>query len=194
MSHYKEFCESLKVGKARTEEGQREQLEAYCHLQEAVGQVVQRMCDSFHCPREQVHYVDTRAGTVCGMVHESLPTIWFDPETGRSCVGLEIRIVEPEYEGYYPVWLGLQFVSLSRGGLEFHLGPDSYQLPEEERTFFNRVANVINEELRKGYTRGPRKIGFWRFGSHAEPKMSVVRASPVVGEVTQTLPNRQPEG
>ncbi len=54
MSRYREFCESLWVGRARSEEEQFQRDVEEHTLPLAVGKVVQRMCRYFQCPDEEV--------------------------------------------------------------------------------------------------------------------------------------------
>jgi hypothetical protein len=45
-------------------------------------------------------------------------------------------------------------------GLEVRFASEDFQLPAQEGLFFNHIADVMNAELRKRYTPGPREIGF----------------------------------
>jgi hypothetical protein len=160
MSKYQEFCESLWVGKAKTEEEQLERQDEERTLPRTVGNVIQRLCQYFQCPAEQVGYVDTQANMVTGTLQDRVPPVWHDPQKGRYCLDFEMGIVGPAAQDQYPVWLHLEFVPLKHGGLEFHFGSASFRVPDEERALFNQVADAVNQELRKAYTPGPRRIGF----------------------------------
>ncbi len=159
MSRYQEFCESLWVGMTKAAEQQLTQEDRDRQLPHTVAQIVQRMCDSFQCPVGRVHYVDDQANIVTGTAEAKLPVFGHDPEKARSYLDIEIEIGELSGQ-VYPVRLHLEFVPLKHGGLEFHFGSHGFQIPHEERLFFDCVAEAINRELRQGFTPALRKIGF----------------------------------
>jgi hypothetical protein len=154
MSRFEEFAESLRVGRARAEREQFDREEEGRTLQQTVGMTFQRLCDYFQCPKDQLHYVDLLANSVAGAVHNNSPPIGFNPATARKRVGLEIRLDE------HPVWLYFEFVPLKHDGLEFHFAADLFQLPGEEKKFFDQIAETINRELRANYAPAAHKIGF----------------------------------
>ncbi|HLN28850.1 MAG TPA: hypothetical protein VK395_13980 [Gemmataceae bacterium] len=160
MTKFDEFCDSFWVGKAKTEEGCLEREDELRRLPVAVSQVLQRMCSFLQCPEGHVHYVDLETNAVAGTVESSLPPISFDHKRGRNIIGLEIRLGERPSRNQYPVWLRFEFVPIKHGGLEFQVGPDLFQVPEEEEKFFSRVAEAINHSLRQGYTAPTRTIVF----------------------------------
>jgi hypothetical protein len=160
MSRFHEFCESLRAGKARAEEEQLRREETERILPVAVGELLQRMCDRFGCPRERAHYVDLDTNRVAGTVRGSAPPLRFDPQGGRYHLGLEIGVGEPPGEEQYPLWLRFEFAPRRQGGLECRFGSELFQVPPDEEALCDHVGNVLNEELRQGYTPGPRRIGF----------------------------------
>jgi hypothetical protein len=159
MSRYEEFVESLSVGKARTEAEELEREERDCSLPLAVGDVLRRMCHSFRCPVDRVRYVDTRAHMGTGTLHGGAPLLRYIPEKGRYCLDVEISVAGKGIQAPYPVWIYLEVVPLRHGGMEIHLGPSFFQLPEEEQEFFDCMADCINSELRERYSPAPRRIG-----------------------------------
>jgi hypothetical protein len=148
------------VGKAKTEAEQLEREDEERSLPLAVGGVVRRLCAYFQCPIDQIRFVDTQANVVTGMLQESVPAIRFNAAKGRHYLYLEIGIEDQPVHERYPIWLRLEFVPLKHGGFEFHVCPAIFRLPDEEEAFFHHVANAINQELRKGYTPGPKRSGF----------------------------------
>jgi hypothetical protein len=160
MSKYQEFRESLWVGQAKTEEDQLGREDEMRSFPMEVGEIVQRMCAYFHCPVRAVRYVDIPAGLPTGSPETSAPLLPYDPEKGRYCLGVEIALGDGTEEEPYRIWLELECVPLKHGGLEFHCGPDHFQLPDEEASFFEYVAVAINRELREGHAPAPRVIRF----------------------------------
>jgi hypothetical protein len=160
MSRYQEFCDSLGVGQAKTEEEQAQREDEEHVLRKTVGELVRRMCASFQCPEEQVRYVEVQAGIATGALRDSELLLQFSPEKGRYGFDLEIGVRGRPPERAHPVWVHLEVVPLKHGGLEFHFGSVLFQIPEEESAFFATVAEAINQDLRAGYRPGPRKIGF----------------------------------
>jgi hypothetical protein len=92
MSKYQEFCESLRVGKAKTETEQLEREDEERTLPRAVGEVVRRLCDYCQCPIDQIRFVDTQANVVTGTLRESVPAVQFNAAKGRHYLDLEFRI------------------------------------------------------------------------------------------------------
>ncbi len=160
MSRYQEFCESLRVGQIKAEEEQLERQESRHALTQAVGDVVRRMCEYFQCPADRVRFVDTQANMVTGTLPCGVPPVRYHSTSGLDCLDLEIGIGDEADKALCPVRLRLEFVAPRHGGLEFHFGSTMFQLPDEEKALFDRIADAIKEELRKGYTIGPRKLGF----------------------------------
>ena len=159
MSRYREFCESLRAGQARAAEEQLQREDEEHALPSAVGQVLRRMCDHFQCPDGRAHYVDTRADVVTGQLVGAAPQLYYNPESCRRYLDLEMRVGDSPAVAGHRVWLHFEMVPLKRGGLEFYFGPERFQLPDEEKALFDRVADAINRELRAGYTPGPQRIG-----------------------------------
>jgi len=160
MTKFDEFCDSFWVGKAKTEEERLEREDEQRRLPVAVGDVFQRMCSFLQCPEDHLHYVNPETNATAGAVGRSLPPIGFDHKKGRNIIGLELRLGEPPSRSQYPVWLRFEFVPIRHGGLEFHVGPDLFHVPDEEEKFFSRVAEAINRSLRQGYTAPTGTIGF----------------------------------
>jgi len=158
MSSYREFCESLRVGKARTEEEQILRQDEEQALPLAIGAIVQRMCDSFQCPTRQVRFVDVRSNLPTGTL-ESMPLFRYDPESGRYWFDVEIELRDDPDAEAYPVRLHLECAPLRHGGMEVCFGSEHFQIPEDEKAFFGCIAGAINQELRSGYAPGPRLIG-----------------------------------
>ncbi len=159
MSRYQEFCESLRVGQIKAAEEQLERQESRHALTQAVGDIVRRMCEYFQCPADRVRYLDSQANMVTGTLQGSVPPIRYDATSGRDCLDVEIGVGDEADKDLCPVRLRLEFVAPRHGGLEFHFGSTVFQLPDEERALFDRIADAIKEELRKGYMIGPRKVG-----------------------------------
>jgi hypothetical protein len=160
MSRYQEFSDSLWVGRAKAQEEQLKHADEERILPQAVAEVVRRMCACFQCPEERVHYIDPRSGIVTSTLRGGTPLLPFNPEKGRYGLDFQIGVAGRPEEDLYPVWVHLECAPLRPGGLEFHLGPDIFQLPDEEAALFDQLAATINRELREGYTPGPRKIGW----------------------------------
>ncbi len=160
MSHYDEFVQSLSVGQARAEMEQQEREDEDRALPPAVGDVLQRMCASFGCPLERVRYLDAQARLATGTLRGGVPLLRYIPEKGRYGLDVEIGVGDQPHKGPHPVWLRLQVVPLRHGGMEFYLGRRYFQLPEEERAFFDHVAEAINQALREWCGPAPTKIGF----------------------------------
>jgi hypothetical protein len=156
MSKFQAFSEAYWVGKAKAAENQLEQEDTLRHLPVAVGELVQKMCAYFQCPKDRAHYLELETNTVSSSVANGAPPLRYQPESGQHCLGLEIAVGEDRY----PVWLQLAFVLLKHGGFEVHLGSSIFQIPAEEIAFFNEVADAITGELRQSYTPAPLKIGF----------------------------------
>ena len=160
MSKYQEFSESLRVGKAKTEEEQLKQQLEERTIPRAIANTIRRMCEYFQFPAEQVRYVDAQANIVTGTLQDTVPSLQHNPDRGGYRLDLVMALGGPPTKDQYPVWLHLEFVPLKHGGLEFHCGSTIFRLPDEETALFNHVADTINQELRNGYTPGPKKIGF----------------------------------
>jgi hypothetical protein len=160
MSRYQEFSDSLWVGRAKAQEEQLKHADEERVLPQAVAGVVRRMCAYFQCPEDRVRYIDARWGIVTGTLRGGTPWLLFNPEKGRYGLDFQIGVAGRPEEDPYPVWVHLECMPLLHGGLEFHLGPDIFQLPDEETALFDQLAATINRELREGFTPGPRKIGW----------------------------------
>lgn len=160
MPRYQEFCESLKVGKARTEEELLRQEDKERTLPLAVGEIVQRMCAAFQVPADRVRYMDSPSRLPTGTLSGGAPLLQYHPEKGRYSLDVEIGVGDRPEEAPDPVWLHLECVPLEHGGLEFRFESAIFQLPDEEGPFFDQVAAAINRDLRAGYTPGPRRIGW----------------------------------
>ncbi len=158
MSRYREFCESLRAGKARAEEEQLQRDDEEHGLPLAIGNIVRRMCESFRCPAERVRYVDSRSRLPTGAL-EGPPLLRYDPGSGRHGLDVEIGLRDGLEEEPCPVWVHLECVPLRHGGLELHFGPNHFHLPDEEEAFFKHVADAINRELRQEHVPGPRQVG-----------------------------------
>jgi hypothetical protein len=158
MSRYRDFCESLRVGKVRCEEEQFLREEEEHSLPSTAGAVVRRMCQSFQCPAEQVRYIDGRSGLPTGTL-DSLPLLLHDPTSGRQGFDVEIKLANGPAEDRQAIWLHLECAPLRHGGIEFHFGPEHFHLPDEEEALFDHIAEVINQELRRGYIPGTRRLG-----------------------------------
>lgn len=160
MSRYREFCEALCVGQAKAKEERLEREDEERILPQAVAQVVRRMCASFQCPEERIRYLDARSGLVTGTLQSGTPLLLLNPEKGRYGLDFQIEVAGRPEEAPYPVWVHLECVPLRHDGLEFHLGSDIFQSPDEEKALFDQLAATINRELREGYVPGPKKIGW----------------------------------
>jgi hypothetical protein len=165
MSKYQEFRESLWVGKAKTDQDRLESEDEKLAFPMEVGKIVGRMCVYFACPVQDVRYVDIPARLTTGALESGAPLLPYDPETGRYCLGVEIALRDRADEEPYPIWLDLECAPLKHGGLEFHCGPDRFQLPDEEAAFFDYLAAAINRELREAYVSAPRIVRFSRSNS-----------------------------
>jgi len=160
MSKFEEFCTSYWVGKAKNAEERLNHEGEFSRLAANAGNIAQRMCAYFQCPADQVQYVDIATDTVCGTIRDSLPSVHFSPDKGRNRFVLEIKVTDRQSGGNYPIWLQFEFVPLKHGGFEFYFGSDSFQVPTEERRFFDHVADRINHELRQGDVPAPLRLGF----------------------------------
>jgi hypothetical protein len=160
MSRYREFCDSLRVGQAKAREQQLEHADEERALAQAVGEVVRRLCTYWECPEERVCYIDARSGLATGTPGRGTPLLPFNPEKGRYGLDVQIGLAGRAEESPYPVWVHLECAPLRHGGLEFHLGPAVFRLPDEEEALFEQLAATINRELRAEYVSGPRKIGW----------------------------------
>jgi hypothetical protein len=160
MSKYHAFCESLRVGKAKTEEEQLKQQDEAGTIPQAVAQTIKRMCEYFQCPAERVRYIDAPAKISTGTLQDALPPLQHNPDRGGYCLNLVMGLGGPKAEDQYPVWLHLEFAPLKHGGVEFHWGSAVFRLPDEETALFDSIADTINQALRSEYTPGPKKIGF----------------------------------
>jgi hypothetical protein len=160
MSKFDEFCEAFSAGKIKTEEERLAREDELRRLPLAIGKIVERMCSCFRCPPQHAHYVDLETKVVTASVQGSVPRIYSDPGRGRSSVGVEIRVGGTNHRDEYPVWIRLEFNPMMHGGFEFHWGTAHLQLPDEETELFDRVAETIKQELRKGIEQTPGKIGF----------------------------------
>ena len=160
MSRYREFCDSLRVGQAKAQEEQLEHEDEERTLPQAVAEVVRRMCAYFQCPEGRVRYIDPRSGIATGMLRTGTPLLPFNPEKGRHCLDFQIDVADTLEEDRHPVWAHLECAQLRHGGLELHLGPAIFQLPDEEKVLFDELAAAINRRLREGHRPGPTKVGW----------------------------------
>jgi hypothetical protein len=159
MSKYLEFCDSLRVGQAKAQEQQLEREDEERALSQAVAGVVRRMCAYFQCPEKRLRYIDARSGIATGTLRSGTPLLSLNPENGRYCLDIQIDVAGRPEEDQHPVWVHLECAPLWHDRLEFHLGPDIFQLPDQENALFDQLAATINQELREGYMPRPRQIG-----------------------------------
>ncbi len=160
MSRFREFCESLRIGQARAQQERLEREDKERTLPQTVAEIAGRLGAYFECPRERIRYIDARSGVVTGMLGSGTPLLPFNPEKGRHALDFSIEVAGQSEEDLHPIWIHLECVPLRHGGLEVHLGPALFQLPDEEKELFDHLAAAINRELREGHVPGPTRVGW----------------------------------
>ena len=101
---YDDFCESLRVGKARAAEAEAEAQDEQHVFERAVAGVVRATRERFACPAQAAHYVDPQS-RLPAMVPGDLPPLRFEPQTGRHALDLEIALHAGQGEPHDPIEL-----------------------------------------------------------------------------------------